>query len=81
MIMAICEQFQTENGCVSIPEKLQKYLPIHGDRKSVGVIEPKPRKSRPILKFIRGPKYFESKFKEDLAERNNSTNQQLKQQK
>ena len=69
MIMAICEQFQTENGCVSIPEKLHKYFPIRGDRTSAGLIEPKPRKSRPILKFVRGPKYFEAKFKEDLFER------------
>ena len=68
MIMAICEQFQTENGLVQIPDKLLKYLPPRQEMKAPGLIEPKPRKSRPVFRFIRSPKYFETKFKEQLAE-------------
>jgi hypothetical protein len=68
MIMAICEQFQTENGCVQIPMKLLEYLPARGVKKAPGLIEPKPRKSRPTFRYFRSPKYFETKFKEQLAE-------------
>ena len=66
--MAICEQFQSENGCVQIPDKLLKYLPARGENKAPGLIEPKPRKLRPAFRYIRSPKYFETKFKEQLAE-------------
>ena len=68
MIMAICEQFQLEQGTVALPEKLQPLMPTRGEHKSVGVIEPKPRKSRPILKFVRGPKFFKVKFNEERME-------------
>ena len=63
--MAICEQFQLEQGIVAVPEKLHPWMPARGEHKSVGVIEPKPRKSRPILKYVRGPKYFKAKFNEE----------------
>ena len=69
MIMAICEQFQLEQGVVALPQKLHMWMHPERERNSLGVIEPKPRKMRPTLKFIRGPKYFEAKFKEERAQR------------
>jgi len=66
--MAICEQFQLEQGTVALPESLLPWMPTRGENKSVGVIEPKPRKSRPVLKFVRGPKFFKAKFNEERLE-------------
>jgi hypothetical protein len=69
MIMAICEQFQQENGLVRVPARLQPYLPAIGDQRSATLLTPKPRKARLAFKYIRGPKYFEAKFKESRQER------------
>jgi hypothetical protein len=65
--MAICEQFQLEQGTVELPKKLEMFMPPRGENQSVGVIVPKPRKSRPTLKFVRGPKYFKTKFNEEKS--------------
>lgn len=65
---------------IQIKYFLQKYLPPRGDKKAPWLIEPKPRKTRPTLRYIRGPKYFEAKFKKQLAaEGKKTTAKDLKQ--
>ena len=56
----------------------QMYLPPRGENKAPGLIVPKPRKTRPTLRYIRGPKYFEAKFKEQLAADEKTTAEELK---
>jgi len=52
MIIAICEQFQQENGSVEVPEVLRPYL---GGR---NLLEPLPKKNRPNLNWMPGANYL-----------------------
>ena len=52
MLIAICEQMQTENGSVVIPEVLRGYM---RDRE---LMEPKQRKKRPNFLFVTSAKFF-----------------------
>ncbi len=54
MIMAICEQHQTGNGCVSCPRKLIPYM-VHLEN---NVIVPRPKESRPNFQYRTSPKAF-----------------------
>jgi hypothetical protein len=59
--MAICEQFQVQNGSVEIPKVLLPYfsVPKPGD-----LIKSRPKTKRIVFKYIKSPKYFKSKFQE-----------------
>jgi len=52
MIIAICEQFQQENGSVEVPEVLRPFL---GGR---DLLEPLPKKKRPNLQWMPGANYL-----------------------
>ena len=51
--MALCEQGQTENGSVAVPDPLRPYL----DGRELLV--PKPRSQRPNFLHITSAKFFE----------------------
>jgi len=53
MIIALCEQLQTLNGSVAVPEVLQPYL------RGRSVLQGKPRKLRPNLVFVNSANFFE----------------------
>ena len=53
MVMALCEQGQTENGSVAVPDPLRPYL----DGRELLV--PKPRSQRPNFLHITSAKFFE----------------------
>ena len=53
MIIAICEQNQTENGSVIIPEPLRPFM------RNREVMEPKPKKDRLNVHYLTSAKYFE----------------------
>ena len=57
MIMAICEQNQLTNGCVSVPSKLERYLPSLRKSKDP-FLGPRPKKQRPIFVYKSSPKAF-----------------------
>ena len=52
MLIAICEQMQTKNGSVVIPEVLRTYM------RGKEVMEPKPRKLRPNFVFINSANFL-----------------------
>jgi len=52
MIIAICEQNQTENGSVLIPESLRPYM------RNKELMEPKPKKQRLHFQYLTSAKYF-----------------------
>ena len=55
MIIAICEQFQHENGSVEVPEVLRPFL---GGK---DLLEPLPKKKRPNLLWMPGANYLQGK--------------------
>ena len=55
MIIAICEQFQQENGSVEVPEVLRPFL---GGR---DLLEPLPKKNRPNLLWMPGANYLQGR--------------------
>ena len=57
MLIAICEQNQTENGSVIIPEPLRPYM------RGREIMEPKKRKERMNFVYINSAKYFEKNKK------------------
>jgi len=57
MIISLCEQNQTVNGTVELPEVLHRYM--NGKQ----VMEPKPKKQRPNFTFINSAKFFEKQGK------------------
>ena len=57
MLIAICEQNQTENGSVLIPEPLRLYM------RGREIMEPKKRKERMNFVYINSAKYFEKNKK------------------
>ena len=57
MIIAICEQNQTENGSVIIPETLRPYM------RNRELMEPKQKKQRLNFHYLNSAKYFEKNKK------------------
>ena len=57
MIMALCEQYQTLDGSILIPEKLQKYM------RNETAIKPKDKKLHPSYRYIVSPKKILYKLK------------------
>ena len=57
MLIAICEQKQTENGSVIIPDTLRPYM------RNREMIEPKPKKQRLHFQYLTSAKYFEKNKK------------------
>ena len=57
MIMALCEQYQTLDGSISIPEKLQKYM------RNDTAIRPKDKKLHPSYRYMVSPKKIVDKLK------------------
>jgi len=55
MVIAICEQMQTENGSVVIPEVLRPYM------RDKEMMEPKQRKLRPNFVFINSANFLNKK--------------------
>ena len=55
MIIAICEQFQTDSGGVAVPEVLRPFL------RGQEVLEPLPKKRRPQLFWMPGANYLQKK--------------------
>ena len=53
MLIAICEQKQTENGSVIIPETLRPFM------RNREMMEPKPKKQRLHFQYLTSAKYFE----------------------
>ena len=53
MLIALCEQNQLESGAVRVPRALTKYM------RGREVIEPKPRKKRTNLVFVKSPNFFQ----------------------
>lgn len=53
MLIAICEQNQTENGSVIIPDTLRPYM------RNREMMEPKPKKQRLHFQYLTSAKYFE----------------------
>jgi seryl-tRNA synthetase len=54
MIIALCEQHQTLNGSVNVPEVLRDYMG------GAEVLQGKPKKLRPSLKYISSANFFEN---------------------
>jgi len=61
MLIAICEQFQTENGSVVIPEVLRPYM------RNKEMMEPKPRKQRLNFTYISSAATLHEKQGDDGA--------------
>ena len=57
MLMAICEQYQTQSGFILIPDKLRKYM-----RNATEIIINKT--TRPQYKYITSPKKLADRLKE-----------------
>ena len=57
MIMAMCEQNQLANGCVSLPAQLERYLPSLRKSKDP-FLGPRPKKQRPLFVYKSSPKAF-----------------------
>jgi len=60
MIIALCEQLQTENGSLQVPEALQPYL------RNRAILQGKPRKKRPNLVFVKSANFFD-KHKQSVS--------------
>jgi len=64
--MAICEQFQTPNGCVKIPKALLPYFSLPRPDE---LLKAKPKSKRLVLKHVRSSKFYVQKFNEKKSEK------------